>query len=126
MGIAKILLEVGADPTLKGCPEENLHLDAFQAAEREKGKLQKDRAGKACATLLNEAKPFWSKAFYCSDDYGGSREFTNSCDDLPGLIAALRVSPEMSETRSASAGLPKGHTSDAKRRVVPADLPGLM
>lgn len=73
--IVQYLLEEGADPTLMGCPTEDIQVCALQAAE---AKLQTEerinsssehrsralREAKRCVDLLQAAKPFWEDAPY--------------------------------------------------------------
>jgi len=110
--IVQYLLEQGADPTLKGCPWEDDHLNALMAAEK---LLQKSkntaggsksagddglmlRCSQRCVDLLQAAKPFWKDATYSSSQYSNKREkFTNTPTDLEGLLRAVGSVPAMDE-----------------------------
>ena len=82
--IVRFLLDVGADPTLEGCPEDNVYLDAYKAqAEGLKSRAQQAAGGRAttatseqseqCGRLLSAAAPFWSRASYASSHFSKQR-----------------------------------------------------
>lgn len=119
--IVQYLLEQGADPTLKGCPSEDIHENALDAASRllQKSKDAESRASKAdgkgasaskieegvmlrcsqrCVDLLKAATPFWKNAAYSNSHYSKSREkFTNAPTDLDGLLEAVSAVPALEE-----------------------------
>jgi hypothetical protein len=105
--VLRYLLESGeADPTLAGCPAEDMHLDAFQAAPKRhppststgsnSAKRQKvegpTKCSDTCAELLEAVKPFWDPASYKSSRYSTYRvkeAFPNSCKDVDAMRKAI-------------------------------------
>ena len=80
--IVQYLLEEGADPTLSGCPHDDVYWNAFQAAR-----------GERCVALLDAVKPFWKKAVYAGHHYNANarKKFDNKPNDFEGMLRALRA-----------------------------------
>lgn len=92
--VVQYLLEEGADPTLSGCPDDDVYYDAFKAAEIGSPRSRGARVvNKRCNALLDAVKPYWKKAKYAGQHYNQkSREkFTNAPTDREGMLAALRA-----------------------------------
>ena len=96
--IVLYLLEQGADPTLEGCPDDDVYLTALQSANQllrsamassDKSKWNKPRR---CVDLLSVAELFWEKASYAGSRYSKTKrlEFSNRPCDVQGLQQALR------------------------------------
>ena len=116
--VVRFLLNAGADPTLEGCPEDNVYLDAYKAqAERLKAmKATGQRAGggqrpprwpaatpatlEQCGRLLSAAAPFWTRASYASSHFSKARSdsgYSNAPTDAAALQAALAAVPAVHE-----------------------------
>jgi hypothetical protein len=105
--IVQYLLEQGADPTLSGCPTDDVHVDAFQAAEAqvrlEERKSKDGRSktpvpllrAKRCEDLLAAAKPFWKSVSYSHSRYSKNARtsFSNEPTDMKGLLDAVGAIP---------------------------------
>ena len=104
--IVQYLLEQGADPTLSGCPTDDVHVNAFGATEslvRFEERKSKDSKtppvsllrAKRCEDLLAAAKPFWKSASYSHSRYGKTtrKNFTNEPTDMKGLLDAIGAIP---------------------------------
>lgn len=104
--IVQYLLEQGADPTLEGCPDDNVYMTALQAANKllgsamattcsgDKSKWNKPRR---CVDLLSVSELFWKKASYAGSRYSKTNrlEFSNRPCDVHGLQQALREVPDI-------------------------------
>ena len=91
--VVRFLLETCiADPTLKGCPSEDYHANAFQAAEHTKyGRTLTSHGYVQCQKLLAAAKPFWQHQFdgstwSCRSELDG---YSNAPTDKEAYMAAL-------------------------------------
>lgn len=95
--IVQYLLEQGADPTLEGCPDENIHVSALEAANQElsraigSGNMANCNRPRRCVDLLEVATLFWNRASYAGSHYNraGRLEFTNSPTNIDDLHRAL-------------------------------------
>jgi len=112
--IVQYLLEQGADPTLVGCPTDDVHRDAFQSAEAKikvedrNSKGPKSEAllrAKRCVDLLTAAKPFWNPASYNGSRYGKNArtDFTNKPTNTKELLDALSSIPALPQDKSGAA-----------------------
>jgi len=103
--IVQYLLEQGADPTLEGCPSDNVHLDALQAANKKLGSAF-DSGNRAtwniprrCVDLLSVANFFWNKAAYSGSGYSQTKRviFSNRATNMEHLQQALNEVSDIAE-----------------------------
>ena len=88
-----------ADPTLEGCPEDNVYKNAFTAVDYKGsgGSKVPEANREQCRKLLQAAKPFWNEASYAHPRHSKSRiksnpiPFANKPTNLPKLREALQV-----------------------------------
>ena len=88
-----------ADPTLEGCPEDNVYKNAFTAVDYKGsgGSKVPEANREQCRKLLQAAKPFWNEASYSHPRHSKSRikskpiPFANKPTNLPKLREALQV-----------------------------------
>ena len=94
-----LLLTGIADPTLKGCPEDDIYHDAFTAVDYKSfgGTKVSEANREQCRKLLEAAKPFWEPASYKGPRYSKKRinskpiPFVNKPTDLMKLREAVQV-----------------------------------
>lgn len=117
--VVRYLLEEGADPTLKGCPEEDVHFNALEGAILSLDKCRRTagqgggtgaggkdgvvlRGSQCCVDLLKAAAPFWKDASYSSSRYSKTarNKFNNAPMDPDGLLAAVGAVPALVEVPS--------------------------
>ncbi len=100
--VVQYLLEQGADPTLKGCPDDSGSFDALGAAKRAwdfgrnnaiSNNLQR------CTDLVTVANLFWNTATYANPHYSATAraKFSNRCKNNRMLQEALQSVPAISE-----------------------------
>ena len=98
--VVRYLLLTGiADPTLKGCPEDDIYHDAFTAVDYKSfgGSKVSEANREQCRKLLEAAKPFWEPASYKGPRYSKKRinskpiPFVNKPTDLTKLREAVQV-----------------------------------
>ena len=95
--IVQYLLEQGADPTLEGCPEDDVYLNALKAANEALGRAMagRNRAScnkpRRCVDLLSIAEIFWNKSSYSSSSYGATKRqvYSNRPKDMNLLLESL-------------------------------------
>jgi len=102
--IVRYLLEMGiADPTLRGCPSDDVYFDTFTAVEdglkmvvHSPIREHKEKKFKQCKLLLDAIKPFWKQAEYSGPHYSTNRKtkgFPNCPTDMDGMRRALANIP---------------------------------
>lgn len=102
--IVQYLLEQGADPTLEGCPEDNVHLNALSAANEALGRTMASRnrsscnKPRRCVDLLSVAEIFWNNSSYSSSRYSATERqvYSNRPKDMNLLLEALNEVKDIS------------------------------
>ncbi|KAL7430030.1 hypothetical protein ACHAXM_001984 [Skeletonema potamos] len=97
--VVEYLLQQGADPTLTGCPTENVTVNALQAAKKNldyesrqgNNNGEKCNNAKRCVDLLSVANLFWDKASYSSSRFSTKARavFSNRPNNYQLLQEAL-------------------------------------
>ncbi|KAL7548726.1 hypothetical protein ACHAWF_011990 [Thalassiosira exigua] len=92
----QFLLEQGADPTLRGCPYDDVYWNALEAANHMLLRAERTAGPRRCVDLLKVANLFWEKAAYSGPHYSNNRKlFSNRPTTGEGLARALTEVPSI-------------------------------
>jgi hypothetical protein len=111
--IVEYLLRAGADPTLSGCPRDDvvagidepvgdrpdLHMDAFDAAGGLSAKIRRCRRTR---DLLMAVRPFWKKVAYSGSSAARHKRerFTNAPLSIDWVLEAIGKVPKLADVSS--------------------------